>query len=166
MTLRHFRVCFKTRLSTIPFRKFGRVMLSCAISSVCSKSLSRVLHFPLRWNFVSPSFHHRCPFWAQLREAKSHDPETKPTDPAQPCSPAKPRRHPAQPNSSSAGPDCHSGRSSSTPARPDTSSDMPNSDWPACTSSLPACTSWNPAEPSHPALWSPSSALPPWRQVR
>ncbi|KAA8590246.1 hypothetical protein FQN60_014180 [Etheostoma spectabile] len=32
---------------------------------------------------------------------------------------------------------------------------------PLATSSLPACTSWNPAEPSHPALWPPSTDLPP-----
>lgn len=109
------------------------------------------------------SVHHRCPFWTQLREAKPHDPKTQSTDPAQPCSPAMPSRYTAQPNSSPAGSDDYSDSSCSSPAQPGSSSDMPDSDWASRTSSLP--TNWNPAESCHPALWSPSAALPTRRQV-
>lgn len=126
----------------------------------CAVFVNMLVHFKSlfsEFDTFHMLFHHRLPFWTQLREAEPHDTETQP--PTQPCSPVKPRRHPAQPNSSSSEPNGHS--DSTCPARPDTSSDKPNSDWPSCTSSLPACTSWNPAKPGHPTLRTPYTALSP-----
>lgn len=135
--------------------------LHCSLLCICERVILNPSPLSVTRSTCA-SVHHRLPFWTQLREAEPHDPETQP--PAQPCSPIKPRRHPARPNGSSPGSDGYS--DSTCPARPDTSSDQPSSDWPSCTSSLPACTSWDPAEPGHPALWPPDTALPPRRQVR
>ena len=102
--------------------------------------------------FLSLSMQFRFPFRPQLREAKPHDPETQPPDPAQPFGSARTRGRSTWSNARSAWSGTSSGQS--------------DGDWPSCTSSLPVCTSWEPAESSQPALWPPSTALPPRRQVQ
>lgn len=116
-------------------------------------------HFPPRLNRVFLSVSCRFPVWPQLREAEPHDPETEPSDSAQPCSPARTSGCPPWP-------DLHSDGSNTRSAWPDNSSDGPKCGRSSCTSRFPTCTRWNAAESRHPVLWPPASALPPWRKVR